>query len=142
PLANDPTRLQFSFSGLKTAVRYQLFGPGRPEMGVAAGLDEQLVADMAAGFQAAVVDCLVCKAMLALEQTGIGRLCVGGGVAANRSLCKALEKEAAERGFELLIPPTSLCTDNAVMGAIAVERYRAREFESLDLDITAGLVRP
>jgi N6-L-threonylcarbamoyladenine synthase len=142
PLANDPTRLQFSFSGLKTAVRYQLFGPGRPEMGVAAGLDEQLVADMAAGFQAAVVDCLVCKAMLALEQTGFGRLCVGGGVAANRSLRKALEKEAAERGFELLIPPTSLCTDNAVMGAIAVERYRAREFESLDLDITAGLVRP
>lgn len=141
PLADDKTRLQFSFSGLKTAVRYQLFGPGRPEMGSAAGLDEQLVADMAASFQAAVIDCLVCKAALALEQTGFSRLCVGGGVAANRPFREALEKEAAQRGFELLIPPLSLCTDNAVMGAIAVERYRAGEFDSLDLDIAAGLIR-
>lgn len=142
PLANDPSRLQFSFSGLKTAVRYQLFGPGRPKMGVAANLDEQLVADMAASFQAAVIDCLVCKTLLALEQTDFNRLCVGGGVAANQPFREALEKEAAARGFELLIPPLSLCTDNAVMGAIAVERYRAGEFDSLDLDITAGLVRP
>ena len=142
PLTNDSTRLQFSFSGLKTAVRYQLFGPGRPEMGVAAELDKQLVADMAAGFQAAVIDCLICKALLALEQTGFDRLCVGGGVAANRPFREALEKQATERDFELLIPPLSLCTDNAVMGAIAVEHYRAGEFDPLDLDIAAGLVRP
>jgi N6-L-threonylcarbamoyladenine synthase len=141
PLANDSSRLQFSFSGLKTAVRYQLFGPGRPEMGVSAGLDEQLVADMAASFQAAVIDCLVCKALLALEQTGFDRLCVGGGVAANRPFREALEKVAADREFELLIPPLELCTDNAVMGAIAIERFRAGEFDTLDLDIAAGLVR-
>jgi len=142
PLANNPERLQFSFSGLKTAVRYQLFGPGRPEMGVTADLDEQLIADMAASFQAAVIDCLVCKALLALEQTGFDRLCVGGGVAANRPFREALETKAAEYGFDLVIPPLALCTDNAVMGAIAVERYRAGEFDSLDLDIAAGLVRP
>jgi N6-L-threonylcarbamoyladenine synthase len=141
PLANDSSRLQFSFSGLKTAVRYQLFGPGRPEMGVAAGLDQQLVADMAACFQAAVIDCLVCKTLLALEQTGFDRLCVGGGVAANGPFREALEKVAAEHEFELLIPPLELCTDNAVMGAIAIERFRAGEFDTLDLDIAAGLVR-
>ena len=141
PLLDDTSRLAFSFSGLKTAVRYQLFGPGRPEMGTAAGLDEQLVADMAASFQAAVIDCLVGKALLALQQTGYRVLCVGGGVAANRPFREALEREAAEHNFELFIPPLSLCTDNAVMGAIAFERYNAGMFESLDLDITAGLVR-
>lgn len=141
PLLDDPERLAFSFSGLKTAVRYQLFGPGRPEMGSAAGLDEQLVADMAASFQAAVIDCLTAKAMLALERTGYSVLCVGGGVAANKPFREMLEQEASERDIELFIPPLSLCTDNAVMGAIAFERYKAGLFESLDLDISAGLVR-
>jgi N6-L-threonylcarbamoyladenine synthase len=141
PLVDDDTRLEFSFSGLKTAVRYELFGPGRPEMGAAAGLDPQRVADMAAGFQAAVIECLVRKAVLALERTGFARLCVGGGVAANNAFRAALEQESTRRGFELFIPPLWLCTDNAVMGAIAVERFRAGLFESLDLDISAGLVR-
>lgn len=141
PLLDDTERLAFSFSGLKTAVRYQLFGPGRPEMGTAAGLDQQLVADMAASFQAAVIDCLVGKAILALQQTGFNVLCVGGGVAANRPFREALENEANERRFDLFIPPLSLCTDNAVMGAIAFERFQAGMFESLDLDISAGLVR-
>ncbi len=141
PLLDDNSRLAFSFSGLKTAVRYQLFGTGRPQMGAAANLDSQLVADMAASFQAAVIDCLVGKAMLALDQTGFTRLCVGGGVAANQPFRQALEQKAAEHEIELYIPPLSLCTDNAVMGAIAFERYKAGLFESLDLDISAGLVR-
>jgi len=142
PLVGDAGRLDFSFSGLKTAVRYQLFGAGRAAMGKSAGLDRQLVADMAASFQEAVVDCLVNKAALALRRTGFQRLCVGGGVAANTRFRKALERQSAVDGFELFIPPLSLCTDNAVMGAIAVERYRDGRFESLDLDITAGLRRP
>ena len=141
PMHSDKTRLEFSFSGLKTAVRYQLFGPGRPEMGEAAALDPQLVADMAASFQEAVVDCLVGKAMLALEQTGFGRLSVGGGVAANARFREVLEEKITAAGHELHIPPLSLCTDNAVMGAIALERYRAGLFEPLDLDIAAGLQR-
>jgi N6-L-threonylcarbamoyladenine synthase len=140
PLLDDPSRLDFSFSGLKTSVRYQLFGVGRPDRDAAA-LDPQLVADMAAGVQAAIIDCLTGKALLALERTGFERLCVGGGVAANRPFRERLEKLAAERGFELHVPPLSLCTDNAVMGAIAVERIKAGQFATLELDIEAGLDR-
>ncbi len=141
PLVSDSDRLEFSFSGLKTAVRYELFGTGRPAMGADAQLDTQLVADMAASFQEAVVDCLVSKAMLAMRKTGYQRLCIGGGVAANTRFRQQVEAAAAEAGYELHIPPLNLCTDNAVMGAIAVERFNAGQFESLDLDISAGLVR-
>ncbi len=141
PLVDNAQRLDFSFSGLKTAVRYELFGPGRPEMGVAARLDPQLVADMAASFQEAVIDCLLAKSDLAMQRTGFTRLCVGGGVAANSRFRARLEEQAAQSGYELFIPPLKLCTDNAVMGAIAIERYRAGMFEDLSLDISAGLVR-
>ncbi|MCE9547010.1 MAG: tRNA (adenosine(37)-N6)-threonylcarbamoyltransferase complex transferase subunit TsaD [Planctomycetia bacterium] len=139
-LLDDPTRLDFSFSGLKTAVRYQIAGPGKADF-ANLHLPEQQVADLAASFQEAVVDCLVAKSILALEQTGLTRLCVGGGVAANARLRERLEQEIAERGFELFIPPLSLCTDNAVMGAIAVDRLLAGGSDPLDLDITPGLVR-
>lgn len=141
PLVDDPTRLEFSFSGLKTAARYQLYGPGRPEMASAA-LDPQLIADMAAGVQAAIIDCLAAKSLLALERTGFDRLCIGGGVAANRPFRERMEQLAAKHGFELVIPPLSLCTDNAAMGAIAVEKFQAGQFAGLDLDIGAGLDRP
>lgn len=140
PLLDDASRLDFSFSGLKTSVRYQLFGAGRPDMDAAA-LDPQLVADMAAGVQQAIIDCLAGKALLALERTGFNRLCVGGGVAANRPFRERLEQLAAERGFELHIPPLSLCTDNAVMGAIAIEKLKAGQFATLELDIESGLDR-
>jgi N6-L-threonylcarbamoyladenine synthase len=88
-----------------------------------------------------VVDCLVGKTLLALDRTGIRTLCVGGGVAANGRLRERLAEEAAWRSIELVIPPLKLCTDNAVMGAIAVERLRAGLTESLDLEISPGLVR-
>jgi len=140
PLLDDASRLAFSFSGLKTAARYQLFGAGRPEMD-ATTLDPQTVADMAAGVQEAIIDCLAGKSLLALERTGFNRLCIGGGVAANRPFRERMEGLAAARGFELHIPPLSLCTDNAVMGAIAVERIKAGQFAELDLDISAGLER-
>lgn len=141
PLLDDRSRLDFSFSGLKTAVRYELFGPGRPPMGADAHLPDQVVADMAASFQEAVVDCLVAKADLAMQRTGFARLCLGGGVAANARFRSRIEEQAGKSGFELIIPPLRLCTDNAVMGAIAVERFRAGLFEPLTLDISAGLVR-
>ncbi len=141
PLVGDDDRLQFSFSGLKTAVRYALFGTGRPAMGAEANLDTQLIGDMAASFQEAVVDCLVNKSLLALQKTGYRRLCIGGGVAANTRFREAIQSATDQAGYELHIPPLKLCTDNAVMGAIAIERFRAGEFESLDLDISAGLVR-
>ncbi len=133
-------RLDFSFSGLKTAVRYAIAGPGRPDF-QDARLTPRQVADMAASFQEAVVDCLVGKAMAALGHTGLSTLCVGGGVAANARLRMRLEEEAAERGIRLFIAPLRLCTDNAVMGAIAVERYKAGQFDSLELDAVPGVVR-
>lgn len=140
PLVRDLTRLDFSFSGLKTAVRYHIAGPGRIDLNEIS-LSNSAVSDIAASFQEAVVDCLVTKAELALESTGFRTLCVGGGVAANGRLRERLERSAAALGYTLHVPPMKLCTDNAVMGAIAVERYRAGLFEPLDLDVFPGMVR-
>src|SRR5208282_5884245 len=83
------------------------------------------VADLAASFQEAVVDCLVGKAIAALEFSRAGTLCVGGGVAANRRLRERMAEASGRHGFELHVAPLALCTDNAVMGAIAIERWRA-----------------
>ncbi len=136
----DEQRLEFSFSGLKTAVRYEIAGPGRQDF-QSIRLPAQRVADLAASFQEAVVDCLVGKALLACRRTGLARLCLGGGVAANRRLRERLQQAARQEGRELIVAPLSLCTDNAVMGAIAFERLRAGLTESLDLDVYPGVVR-
>jgi N6-L-threonylcarbamoyladenine synthase len=125
-------RLDFSFSGLKTAVRYQVWPQDALQPRT---LTEREIADLAASFQAATVDVLVGKAFQALEQAGLRRLCVGGGVAANRALRERLQAEAQGRGVELFMAPLELTTDNAAMGALAVERYRAGLFENLDLDV-------
>lgn len=139
PLLDDPSRLEFSFSGLKTAVRYLVAGTGKAAVqNPAAALAPQQIADIAAGFQEAVIDCLIGKAELALKMTGFRTLCVGGGVAANGRFRARLEESAAANGFELHVPPLSLCTDNAVMGAIAIERLNAGLFEDLSLDIKPG----
>ena len=136
----DTGSLDFSFSGLKTAVRYEIAGPGQVDF-QELEITPERVADICASFQEAVVDCLVGKALLALEKTGKKRLCVGGGVAANRRLRQRLEEVAGKRDLELWIAPLELCTDNAVMGAIAMERLQAGLTESLDLDVQPGLVR-
>ena len=137
---HDSERLDFSFSGLKTAVRYQLTGPGRVNFSTL-DISPQKVADLAASFQAAVVDCVVAKSILALAKTGRERLCVGGGVAANAALRAALAYEADNGNWELITAPLALCTDNAIMGAIAVEKLQAGMSESLRLDIRPGLIR-
>jgi N6-L-threonylcarbamoyladenine synthase len=136
----DGDRLDFSFSGLKTAVRYTIAGGGKRDF-QRPPLTDQQIADIAASFQEAVVDCLVGKAMLAVRKTALDTLCVGGGVAANRRFRERLEAEANAAGVQLHIAPRQLCTDNAVMGAIAVERLRAGLVEDLDLDVIPGLVR-
>jgi N6-L-threonylcarbamoyladenine synthase len=133
PLLNDPERLDFSLSGLKTAVRYRIAGPGRPDFSQIK-LREQQIADLAASFQEAVVDCLVDKSLAALSRTGLRTLCVGGGVAANARLRARLQEEAARADIQLHVAPIRLCTDNAVMGAIAIERLKAGLVEPLDLD--------
>ena len=139
-LADSRGGLDFSFSGLKTAVRYAIAGPGKPDF-TALQLPPQQVADLAASFQEAVVDSLVSKSLRALEATKLRMLCVGGGVAANRLLRQRLQAAAAKHHFELHIAPPELCTDNAVMGAIAFERLSAGKTESLSLDVLPGLVR-
>lgn len=125
-------RLDFSFSGLKTAVLYTITGPDHSKPAqVEPG---QRRADLAASFQQAVVDVLVEKCRQALQQTGLKRLAVGGGVAANQALRAALTEMAKEEGAELFIPPLSLCTDNAAMAAQAVEKWRHQMWAPLDLD--------
>jgi N6-L-threonylcarbamoyladenine synthase len=139
PFLRDP-RLDFSFSGLKTAVRYTIAGPGRPDPATIQ-LSQQQIADLAASFQEAVADCLVGKAFAALKQLGMRILCVGGGVAANARIRERLQEEADRQQVELHVAPLRLCTDNAVMGAIAVERWKAGCVEPLDLDAFPGVVR-
>jgi N6-L-threonylcarbamoyladenine synthase len=133
-------RLDFSFSGLKTAVRYAIVGPGEIDFDNL-DLDEKTVADVSASFQQAVVDCLVAKAIAAIKQTGLKSLCVGGGVAANGEFRQQLQSACEKENIQLHIAPMKYCTDNAVMGAIAIERYRAGLFETLELDIQPGLIR-
>ena len=101
-----------------------------------------LVADLAASFQEAVVDVLVAKARQALDRTGLRRLGIGGGVAANGRFRERVAAMAAERGVELFIPPLSLCTDNAAMAGIALAKLAAGQVADLDVDVTPGLVRP
>jgi len=133
-------RLEFSFSGLKTALRYEACGtPGAREP--APPLTPERVRDLAASFQEAVVDVLVCKCKLALEQTGHRTLCVGGGVAANRLLRRRLDELARDTGTELVVAPLEWCTDNAAMAAVAWEHYERGTFAPLDIDVSPGLVR-
>ncbi len=77
---------------------------------------------------------LAAKCRQALRRTGLNRLAVGGGVAANQCLRRRLEAMAAAEGAELLIPPLESCTDNAAMAALAVEKWKPGELAPLDLD--------
>lgn len=115
PLLHDGT-LNFSFSGLKTAVRTHL--KKQPQLPVDAKLH-----DLCASFQAAVCEVLVKKTEAALQQEGLQRLVVGGGVACNSGLRETMRKMANRRGIELQIPPASLCGDNAAMLAVAGDAY-------------------
>jgi N6-L-threonylcarbamoyladenine synthase len=133
-------RLIFSFSGLKTAVLYALRGPNE-SLG-AVQPSPQVIADLAASFQEAVVDVLIAKTRQALLRTGLKRLGVGGGVAANARFRERIASLAGDCGVELFIPPLSLCTDNAAMAGIALEKLAAGDVAALDIDVAAGLVRP
>jgi N6-L-threonylcarbamoyladenine synthase len=132
--------LRFSFSGLKTAVLYALQGQDARSKGVSP--PAVVVADIAASFQEAVVDVLVAKTRQALARTGLRKLGIGGGVAANGRLRERIKAMADERGVELFIPPLALCTDNAAMAGIALPKLAAGQTAELDVDVTPGLVRP
>lgn len=126
--------LDFSFSGLKTAVAMAVAPHGPPPYPPA------LVADIAASFQAAVVDTLVAKCLRALGETRALALLLGGGVACNRELRRRLEAECGRRDVALRIPSPRLCADNAAMvalvGAWRIARGATHEPE---LDAVASL---
>jgi len=140
PFLKDATRLGFSFSGLKTAVRYEIAGPGAVDFSTLK-IDPQRKADICASFEQAVVDCLVGKSVLALKRSGIQRICVGGGVAANGRFRAAITEAVDQMGGELIVAPLHLCTDNAVLGAIAIEKIKAGKVDDLNLDAIPGLIR-
>src|SRR5512138_118629 len=137
PMVGRPG-LDFSFSGLKTAVRQAAEQAGILGGAKASGGDAQRRADLAASFQAAVGDVLAERCGRALEvfrqdYGAAGPLVVAGGVAANRSLRARLESVAAAAGTRLVAPPPALCTDNAAMIAWAgVERLRLGLTDPLD----------
>jgi len=106
--------LDFSFSGLKTAVRLAI--DAERERGT---LDDDVRADIAASFEAAVVETLADKCRRALAATGLERLVVAGGVGANRKLRETLEALGREEGFAVHYPRPALCTDNGAMIAYA-----------------------
>ncbi len=113
-----PDSLDFSFSGLKTAVLYHCLGQNASKEDIeSASYTDEFVADVAASFQAAVVDVLAGKTMAAAERHAVRGLIVGGGVAANGVLRQRLSAEAAARGLQVRLAPSELCTDNAAMTA-------------------------
>jgi N6-L-threonylcarbamoyladenine synthase len=122
----DRAGLEFSFSGLKTAVSLAV-----REHSAGGGLDDTTRADIAAGVQAAIVDTLVAKALRAIEQTGYEALVVAGGVGANRQLRARLATGAARHGAKVFYPRIEFCTDNAAMIAVAgMARLKAGKHET------------
>jgi N6-L-threonylcarbamoyladenine synthase len=111
--------LDFSFSGLKTAVALEI---DRREARSGGRLRDADVADICASFQEAAVDVLVARSSRALEQTGLGRLAVVGGLAANTRLRERMAVLAAKTGADIRFPPVALCTDNAAMIAAVADR--------------------
>lgn len=129
PRAYLPEGLDFSFSGLKTAVMNYLKRKERAS-----------VQDICAGFQQSVVDVLVRKTEWAAEKEGIDRVTVSGGVGANSLLRKELDLMGKKKGIRVFFPPISLCTDNAAMIAAAgYHHFISRNVSNMELNPKAYL---
>lgn len=123
-----PRGLDFSFSGIKTSVRYHVEALGRKPTA-------SEVRDIAASFQRVMVESLAEKLLRAADATGAAAVALAGGVAANTALRAEVELRAGRMGLRVSIPPTSLCTDNAaIVAAAGAERLLRGERDSLDLD--------
>ena len=137
PMMHDE-HLDFSFSGLKTAVLYtlpKLVASGNPH-----DLDEQTLCDLCASVRQAIIDVLLHKAMRALRQSHHKVLAVSGGVSCNRGLRCQLREMCERRSIELILPPNSLTTDNAAMIAFAgLLRARSGDFSPLDTPVDPNM---
>lgn len=129
--------LDFSFSGLKTAVLTRL-----KVAQAASVVSETLAADLAAATQEAIVDVLIAKSVAALDQTGLKRLVVAGGVGANRLLRSRLATKLNKRRAEVFFPPLELCTDNGAMIAFAAAQRIERGLVDLGTQQHGFDVRP
>ncbi|NLW84803.1 MAG: tRNA (adenosine(37)-N6)-threonylcarbamoyltransferase complex transferase subunit TsaD [Phycisphaerae bacterium] len=131
----DKESLDFSFSGLKTAVLYHVQGQDMKGENKVAAMSRQEIADIAASFQAAVVDVLVEKTRRAVARVGAKTVLIGGGVAANGALREAMEAMTTREGLALMIAPKRLCTDNAAMiASLAFYKYQAEQFAAMNLE--------
>jgi N6-L-threonylcarbamoyladenine synthase len=117
PVHSGKGSLDFSYSGLKTAVLYHLKGQNsqRGGLGPARAVAGQELADIAASFQEAAVDQLLLKVRRAVKKTRVRAVCVGGGVACNQRLREKLSALGAKHRFRVVFPSFRLCTDNAAM---------------------------
>jgi len=129
PRAYLPDSLDFSFSGLKTAVLNHVKAQQQVN-----------IPDIAASFQAAVIDVLIKKIDKAVKQESICEVVVSGGVAANSQLREDCAHYSKEQGIRLVFPPRFLCTDNAAMiGVAGLHWFKKKAFASLDLNPRAYL---
>ncbi|MBQ9690646.1 MAG: multifunctional tRNA N6-adenosine(37)-N6- threonylcarbamoyltransferase complex dimerization subunit type 1 TsaB/ribosomal protein alanine acetyltransferase/tRNA (adenosine(37)-N6)-threonylcarbamoyltransferase complex transferase subunit TsaD, partial [Eggerthellaceae bacterium] len=97
------------------------------------------IPDVAASFQQAVIDVQVAKASRALADTGAHVFCLGGGVAANRALRAAYEAMGKKLNVRIVLPPASVCGDNAAMiAAVALDKYKRGQFASFSVDVAAN----
>ncbi|MBN1764991.1 MAG: tRNA (adenosine(37)-N6)-threonylcarbamoyltransferase complex transferase subunit TsaD, partial [Sedimentisphaerales bacterium] len=127
--------LNFSFSGLKTAVLYYCRGQDMKGEDKVPEMSEQEKADIAAAFQAAVIEVLVTKTMWAVEQTRAQTVLLGGGVAANSVLRDQLRQTCEKNNLRLIVAEKKYCTDNAAMIAgLAWHKFQARQFADLSLE--------
>ncbi len=132
-----PHSLDFSFSGIKTAVLYYCRGQDMKGEDKVDSMSKQEIADIAASFQAAVIDVLIKKTQRAAERIGAKTILLGGGVAANNQLRDRLQQMCDENRppKKLLIAPKQYCTDNAVMVAsLAYHKFKAKLFADLTLE--------
>jgi len=118
--------LDFSFSGLKTAVVNYVKSNPEPTR----GYSEDLVRDIVSSFQEAVVDVLVKKTLQAAQQQGLRKVVLSGGVAANQHLREKIKEEASREKVKVYIPPPSFCTDNAAMVGVVGYEYLKRGIRS------------
>ena len=131
--------LDFSFSGIKTAVLYHCRGQDMKGEDRVATMNSGEISDIAASFQAAVVDVLAAKTQRGADRIKARTVLLGGGVAANSALREGLRGMCERTGRKLLIAPKRLCTDNAVMvAALGYHKFKAGMFAELTLEAKAG----